>query len=373
MTNKEYYMNLALQMAEAVMGQTSPNPVVGCVIVKNGDVVGMGVHMKAGDDHAEVNALNEAGDLANEADLYVTLEPCSHFGKTPPCADLIIAKNIRNVFIASMDPNPLVSGRGIDKLREAGIYVETGILEKEATRVNKYFFHYIKTKKPFVTLKTAVTLDGKTAAQSGDSKWITSEAARMDVHQYRHKHDAILVGINTVIRDNPHLTTRLPQGGKNPIRIILDTHLDIPLESNLLNDQEAKTIVVCGNKAVREKQERLESEKVTVKRMDHVSINIEHLLVWLGEQQITSLFVEGGSKIHGSFLESGHYQEVILYMAAKLLGDPSGLSSFSGNVKTKMSDSHQLQFTSVEMIGADIKVIATPKKNVGEENVYWNN
>ncbi|MEK3887556.1 bifunctional diaminohydroxyphosphoribosylaminopyrimidine deaminase/5-amino-6-(5-phosphoribosylamino)uracil reductase RibD [Bacillus sp. FSL K6-3431] len=373
MSTKKFYMKLALQMAGAVIGQTSPNPVVGCVIVKDGRILGTGVHMKAGDAHAEVNALHQATDETDGADLYVTLEPCSHYGKTPPCADLIIAKKLRNVFIASLDPNPLVSGKGVEKLRQAGIHVETGICEEEATQLNKYFFHYIQTKKPYVTMKSAVTLDGKTASTSGDSKWITSEAARLDVHQYRHRNDAILVGINTVIRDNPHLTTRLPQGGKHPIRIVLDTHLDIPMESNLLIDNKSSTIIVCGNEADKNKQEQIESKNVTVKRMAYTHIHIEHLLDWLGEEQITSLFVEGGGTVHGSFLESGHFQEVIMYIAPKLLGDNTGSPSFGGSAKKLMSESHLLQFQSLEMIGPDIKVVAIPEKNGGESDVHRNN
>ncbi|MBS4204212.1 bifunctional diaminohydroxyphosphoribosylaminopyrimidine deaminase/5-amino-6-(5-phosphoribosylamino)uracil reductase RibD [Lederbergia citrea] len=370
MATKEMYMKLALEMAEAVVGQTSPNPTVGCVVVKDGIIIGMGAHMKAGDAHAEVNALNDAGDGAKGADLYVTLEPCSHYGKTPPCTDLIIAKQIRNVYIASLDPNPLVSGRGVEKLLQAGINVKTGICEDEAINLNKYFFHYIKTKKPYVTLKTAVTLDGKTAATSGDSKWITSEASRLDVHEYRHKHDAILAGINTIIRDNPHLTTRLPRGGKNPIRIILDTHLAIPLSSNLLIDKQAPTIIVCGSDADGEKQGKIEQTGATVKRMAQTKIEMSDLLQWLGEEQITSLFVEGGSTVHGSFLESGFFQEIIMYMAPKLLGDSTGFPAFGGAKKSLMAESYPLHFKSVELIGPDLKVVAIPAKCGGDEDIH---
>ncbi|MBS4210727.1 bifunctional diaminohydroxyphosphoribosylaminopyrimidine deaminase/5-amino-6-(5-phosphoribosylamino)uracil reductase RibD [Bacillus sp. FJAT-50079] len=372
MTAKESYMRLAIQMAKVTIGQTSPNPAVGCVVVKDGKVVGVGVHAKAGEAHAEVNALNQAGADAKGADLYVTLEPCSHVGKTPPCADLIIAKKIRNVFIASIDPNPLVAGEGIEKLRRAGINVEIGICEDDAITLNKYFFHFLKTKKPYVTLKTAVTFDGKTAASTGDSKWITSEAARSDVHQYRHKHDAILVGINTVIRDNPSLTTRLPQGGKNPIRIVLDTHLKISMDSNLLTDHEAPTMIVCGNKADPYKQEQIEKTGAKVKRMPQPDVQIRHLLEWLGEENIISLFVEGGSRVHGTFLESGNYQELIIYIAPKILADRMAFPAFDGTAKTLMAENKPVQFQSVEMVGPDLKVIATPVKCGGEEDVHGN-
>lgn len=372
MAMKEDYMKLALKLAEAVIGQTSPNPAVGCVVVKDGNVIGMGAHLTAGEAHAEVHALEQAGEEAAGADLYVTLEPCSHYGKTPPCADLIIEKKIRNVFIAVMDPNPLVSGSGVEKLRQAGITVETDLCKEEAMQLNKFFFHFIKTKKPFVTLKTAVTFDGKTAASTGDSKWITSEAARQDVHLYRHRHDAILTGINTVIRDNPHLTTRLPQGGKNPIRIVLDTHLDIPLRSNLVNDQAAQTIIVCGSEANEAKQQEIERAGVKVKKMDEPSVQIEPLLEYLGEEQITSLFVEGGSTVHGSFLEKGSFQEIIMYMAPKFLGDPMGISAFGGSPKQLMAESKQLHFKSIEMIGQDIKIVAVPEESEGEVHVHRN-
>ncbi|MGX1264102.1 riboflavin biosynthesis protein RibD [Rossellomorea marisflavi] len=210
------YMKLALQLARSAQGQTSPNPVVGAVVVKDGSVVGTGSHLKAGGPHAEVHAIREAGEKAKGADIYVTLEPCSHHGRTPPCADLIIESGIKRVFIACKDSNPLVGGEGIERLKEAGINVHLGMGEPEGLELNKHFFHFIRTGTPYVTLKSAVTLDGRTASSSGDSKWITTELSRMDVHYDRHRHDAIVVGVNTIIQDNPHLTTRLPQGGKKP-------------------------------------------------------------------------------------------------------------------------------------------------------------
>lgn len=360
MGDKHFYMNLAIQLAESVVGQTSPNPAVGCVVVKNGQILGMGAHMKAGEPHAEVNALKQAGEKAEGADLYVTLEPCSHTGRTPPCADLIIEKKIRRVFIAGLDPNPVVAGNGAAKLRNAGIPVEYGICEQHAEKLNKFYFYFMKTKKPFITLKTAVTFDGKTAASSGNSKWITSDEARLDVHHYRHRHDAILVGINTVLYDNPHLTTRLPQGGKNPIRIVLDTHLKIPMECNLLNDNAALTIIVCGKHANKQKRRAIEEKGIKVKKMSAEKIEIEPLLDWLGEEQILSVFVEGGSSVHSSFIDSGFFQEMIMYMAPKLLNDGKGTSAFAGIPKQSLQDSIPLVFKSIEQIGPDIKVIVEP-------------
>ncbi|HEY4553951.1 MAG TPA: bifunctional diaminohydroxyphosphoribosylaminopyrimidine deaminase/5-amino-6-(5-phosphoribosylamino)uracil reductase RibD [Bacillaceae bacterium] len=365
MAGKDYYMDLALKLAASVLGQTSPNPAVGCVVVKEGEIVGMGAHLKAGEGHAEVHALEQAGEKAAGADLYVTLEPCSHYGRTPPCADMIIARKVKRVYIASLDPNPLVSGRGAEKLRRAGILVETGIHEEEAENLNKYFFHYMRTKWPYVTLKAAVTLDGKTAASTGDSKWITSEEARVDVHLYRHRHDAILAGIQTVIHDNPQLTTRLPQGGRNPLRIVLDTDLRIPLESRLLTDKAAPSWIVCGRFAESEKQEQLEHLGARVKRMDTERIDIRSLLEWLGKEQIMSVFVEGGSRIHGSFIDEGLFQELVMYVAPKTLADHSGFSAFAGMPKSKMEESKKLQFTTVEQVGPDIKIVAVPIKEGG--------
>lgn len=208
-------MELALNLAEATIGQTSPNPSVGAVVVKDGQLLGVGTHLKAGEPHAEVHAIAQAGQKAKGADIYVTLEPCAHYGKTPPCAELLVKSEVKKVYIACLDPNPKVAGKGVKILTEAGIEVEVGIGEQRALKINQSFFHYQNTRRPFITLKAATTLDGKTATVTGDSKWITSEKAREDVHEERHKHDAILVGgRNTVEQDNPSLTTRLPPGWK---------------------------------------------------------------------------------------------------------------------------------------------------------------
>ncbi|WP_409254344.1 bifunctional diaminohydroxyphosphoribosylaminopyrimidine deaminase/5-amino-6-(5-phosphoribosylamino)uracil reductase RibD [Bacillus sp. SCS-153A] len=357
---EQKYMELALSLAEAGKGQTSPNPAVGAVVVKDGEIVGMGAHLKAGEPHAEVHAIRQAGEKAEGADIYVTLEPCAHTGKTPPCANLLVEKKLKRVFIASVDPNPLVAGKGIAILKEAGIEVETGICEKEALALNAHFFHYIQTKTPYVTLKSAVTLDGKTAAYSGDSKWITSEESRLDVHQYRHRHDAILVGVNTVIRDNPLLTTRLPRGGKNPIRVVLDSHLRVPLESAILNVEQAKTIFFCGSKASEEKMGSLRDKGVRVEQLKSPDLPVRSVLRRLGEIGITSLFVEGGSAVHFSFLKEKAYQEVIMYMAPKLIGGSKAFTSFGGQGFPTIAEGDELEFSSIEKVGNDIKIIAKP-------------
>lgn len=368
--NDKYYMNIALNLARTVSGQTSPNPPVGSVVVKDGEVLGFGAHLKAGEAHAEVHALNMAGDNAIGATIYVTLEPCSHHGRTPPCADLIVEKGISRAVIAVTDPNEKVAGRGIEKLRAAGIEVEIGVAEEEAAKINSVFFHYTNTKTPYVTMKSAVSLDGKTATVTGDSKWITGEAARLDVHHYRHTHDAILVGVETVIADNPSLTTRIPNGGKNPTRVILDTSLRTPLDAAVLNDQQADTWIFTG-KDVTGQAMALFKEKSGVDVIQLEQLTIENVLYDLGTKGIMSLFVEGGATVNGSFLEEGRINQLITYMAPKLIGGKTAPTSIEGKGFQTMADTFSLDIKDVEMIGQDIKIIAEPRKE--EADVYRNN
>ncbi|QDP39579.1 bifunctional diaminohydroxyphosphoribosylaminopyrimidine deaminase/5-amino-6-(5-phosphoribosylamino)uracil reductase RibD [Radiobacillus deserti] len=358
---KEEYMGVALSLAEATIGQTSPNPSVGAVLVKDGRIVGMGTHLKHGHEHAEVYAIRQAGKAARNSDLYVTLEPCSHHGKTPPCVDLIIKQNIRKVYVACTDPNPQVAGKGIERLRQSGIEVEVGIQETRARELNRKFFHFIQTNKPYVTLKVAMTLDGKTATADGDSKWITSKDARLDVHRERDIHDAILVGVNTILQDNPQLTTRLPQGGKHPIRIILDTNLRIPKYAQVLVDQQAPTWIFCGKNANADAFTK-EYPYVRVFSLDSEQVELDAVLECLGEERIQSLYVEGGSTIHGQFVAEKLINECHWYIAPKLLGGADAISSVGGASPEKMSEALDLEFGSVKQIGSDLKVIARLKE-----------
>jgi diaminohydroxyphosphoribosylaminopyrimidine deaminase / 5-amino-6-(5-phosphoribosylamino)uracil reductase len=353
-------MKLALELAKGTIGQTSPNPVVGAVLVNDNQIVGMGAHLKAGEPHAEVHAIHMAGEKAAGGTLYVTLEPCSHYGKTPPCSDLVIKTGIKKVFVATTDPNPRVAGTGIDRMKKAGIEVEVGLLQSEARELNNVFFYNILTGLPFVTLKTAVSLDGKTATVTGESKWITGEEARMDVHHWRHKHDAILVGINTVLKDNPSLTTRLPAGGKNPIRIILDTHLRTPKDANVITDQRAPTWIITGTSILPEQEETFKSAGIEIIKMPSTKINIKQLLKVLGERGITSLFVEGGAEVHGSFLKEHAFQQVLTYIAPTLIGGQTAPTSFAGSGFEKMTDAVSLTIKEVKKIGNDLLVIAEP-------------
>lgn len=358
--NDQDYMALAINLASATEGQTSPNPQVGAVLVKNGQIIGMGAHLKAGEPHAEVHAITMAGDKAKDATLYVTLEPCSHFGKTPPCSNLVIESGIKKVFVASVDPNPLVGGAGVKKMLEAGLDVQVGLMEEEAKALNKVFFHYISTGLPYVTLKSATSLDGKIATVTGESKWITGEEARKDVHRFRHSHDAILVGVNTVIKDNPSLTTRLEAGGKNPVRVVLDNTLRTPLDSRIVNDRAAETIIVTGARAEPERIKQFTERGTEVIKLETEKVEVHDMLNKLGDRGITSVYVEGGAEVHGSFLKEKAFQQVIAYIAPKLLGGKNAPASYGGAGIARIEDTVSLEIKDVKQIGQDIRIIAEP-------------
>lgn len=356
--NDREYMNLAISLARATLGQTSPNPSVGAVLVKDGQLVGTGVHLKIGTPHAEVHAIKDAGNSAKGAIMYVTLEPCSHQGKTPPCTDLIITTGIQKIFVATLDPNPLVAGKGVRKLRRAGIEVEVGLCKEEAIQLNEKFFHFIQTNTPFVTIKAGISLDGKIAAKSGDSKWITSPESRQDVHRLRHEHDGILVGINTILQDNPLLTTRRPRGGINPIRIVLDTELKIPTSANVVQDCSTRTIIFTGNQIHLEKKKELERLGVTIISQERATLSLEDVLNTLGEQKIMSVLIEGGSEIHASFIEENAFQKIITYVAPKIIGGQDAIPFVGGAGSELVKLGKQLRFTEFKQLGADLKITA---------------
>lgn len=356
---EEKMMRLALELAKTAEGQTSPNPLVGAVCVKDGQIIGTGAHLKAGMPHAEVHTLQMAGTAAKGADLYVTLEPCAHEGKTKPCTDLIIESGIRRVVIASVDPNPLVSGRGIEQLKLAGIEVSVGVLQKEAEYLNRAFFHFIKYGSPYVTLKAATTLDGRLASDCGDSKWISSESSRADVHALRHTHDAILVGVETVLHDNPFLTTRLPHGGKNPIRIILDRQLRTPETANVITDGAVETIIFTLDQA--EVNPKLTAyPNVSIEQIPASEPFLKEVLHRLAKRKIMTLFVEGGSRIHTSFIHEQLANELYLYIAPKLIGN--GVSLLMDKSRKLIKDSEEVTFLSVDKIGDDLRIHAQFQK-----------
>ncbi|TCS81067.1 bifunctional diaminohydroxyphosphoribosylaminopyrimidine deaminase/5-amino-6-(5-phosphoribosylamino)uracil reductase RibD [Tepidibacillus fermentans] len=366
--NDQYYMQLAIDMAQRTKGQTSPNPIVGAVVVNNGRIVGLGTHLKAGEPHAEIHALNMAGEMAKGSTLYVTLEPCSHYGKTPPCAERIIKEKVKRVVISNVDPNPLVAGKGIELMKNAGIEVVVGVLEKEAKRLNETFYKYITSQRPFVTVKTAMTLDGKIATFTGNSQWITGEKARRYVHQLRHEHDAIMVGIGTVLKDNPSLTVRMEQLGIQPIRVVIDTTLKIPMDSKLILDQQAPTWIFTTEQASEEKVEKLKDMGIkVVQTKGDKDVPLKEVLHYLGRNQITSVLVEGGSSLVGRLFDERLIDKYIAFIAPKLIGGSSSLTSIGGKGIENMSDAVQLIDITIERYENDICITGYPSYQGMEE------
>ena len=364
MKTDEEYMRLALDLAASAKGNTNPNPVVGAVIVKNGVIVGTGLHRKAGEPHAEVHAFNMAQQHAEGSALYVTLEPCSHYGKTPPCANLVKESKVSRVVVATRDPNPEVAGRGIQLLRDAGIQVDVGILEKEAQKLNERFIHNMLTKRPFVISKFAMTLDGKLATYNGHSKWITGEVSRKDVHTLRNEVDGILVGVGTVIADNPALTTRLTElDGKNPTRIILDSSLRTPLDAQVLQTEEAKTIIVTSKEVDSNRVKEYESKgaKVLFVSKRNSGLDLEEVLSELYQQGLTDILVEGGGAINSAFLNAGLIDKYYIYIAPKVLGGKESITPFTGENPESMDAAKQLYFDEFQKFGEDLRIIAYPK------------
>lgn len=339
----EKYMDLALELAEKGRGYVNPNPMVGAVVVKNGEIVGKGWHKYFGGPHAEVYALDEAGEKAEGATIYVTLEPCSHFGKTPPCVEKIKKFKIKKCVIACLDPNPLVAGRGKKILEEAGIEVVVGVREKEAKSLNKVFMKYITEKNPYLFLKCAITLDGKIATNYNDSKWITNEKSREKVQHLRHEYMGIMVGINTLINDNPRLTARV-ENGINPYRIVVDPHLRIPLESNFvsLGSEDEKSIVITSLENMNnEKISELEKNKIKIVYMEGYDFSVDEILKKIGELKIDSVLLEGGSYLISKAFAENRIDGGEIFVAPKILG--GGLPFIQGFDFKEMKDCFKLE------------------------------
>jgi diaminohydroxyphosphoribosylaminopyrimidine deaminase / 5-amino-6-(5-phosphoribosylamino)uracil reductase len=360
--NDEFYMRMALNLAEGASGQTGVNPVVGCVVVKEGRIVGMGAHLKRGEGHAEVLALNMAGDQARGATAYVTLEPCSHHGSTPPCCDRLIHEAVSRVVVAAADPNPLVAGRGIGRLREAGIEVKVGVLEQQAVLQNEAFRKFIVTGMPFVTLKTALTLDGRIATRTGHSRWITGPQAREAVHTLRHRHQGIMVGVDTVIADDPELTTRLSVPGLHPTRIIVDSSLRTPLNSRALNDA-APAVVLATEQAAADasKLEQLRDAGVDVMFCGNgPRVDLTLAMKQLAEKGISSILLEGGGVLNGAMLQAGLVDKVMLFYAPLIIGSEGAPSAFTYTGPEQMSSALRLCRVSMESYGEDWCVMGYP-------------
>lgn len=367
MQKKEEYMRRALELARKGEGHTSPNPMVGCVVVKDGRIISEGYHEKYGEFHAERNALTRCTEDTAGADLYVTLEPCCHQGKTPPCTDIIIEKKIARVFVGSMDSNPLVAGKGVQILRDHGIYVETGILDAECRKLNEVFYHYIATKTPFVVMKYAMTLDGKIACATGDSKWVTGEIARTQVHRMRGRYRGIMVGIGTVLADDPMLNCRV-EGGVDPVRIICDSNLRIPTESQIVKTaSDIETIVACSQEALeserkQEKIRRLKEAGIQIIGTEGAhGVNLVELMKKLGGQNIDSILQEGGGTLNASALEDGIVNKVYAYIAGKLIGGMDARSPVEGMGIDRMADAITLQNVEIEKLGDDFCIVGYVK------------
>ena len=353
MTGQDY-MKRALELAKKGAGHTSPNPMVGCVVVKDGRIVTEGYHERYGEFHAERNALTRCEEDLTGAEMYVTLEPCCHQGNTPPCTDIIIERGIGKVYVGSMDPNPKVAGKGVKILQEHGIEVETGVLEKECLALNEIFFYYITTGIPYVAMKYAMTLDGKIASCTGDSKWVTGETARHHVHELRKQYSAILAGIGTVLADDPMLNCRIEEG-VDPVRVVCDSSLRIPLSSQLVKTAGDIPVIVAYAKENPEKEKALLQagvELISAGRDGRVDLAV--LMRELGKRKIESVLVEGGGAIHGSVLKSGLVQKIYCYLAPKLIGGREAGSPVEGDGFSRMKDALPVKEMEILPLGEDI-------------------
>lgn len=352
------YMKRALELAALGKGNVSPNPMVGAVIVKNGKIIGEGYHNRYGDNHAEVNAFENSTEDVRGAIMYVTLEPCAHYGKTPPCAKRIVEEGIKKVVIGVLDPNPLVAGKGVKILKDAGIEVVVGVLEEECRKINEIFMKYIETSRPFVLMKYAMSLDGKISTVTGKSKWISCEESRRDVHELRNNLSAIMVGINTVIKDNPMLNCRI-EGGNNPIRIIVDSKLRTPLDSNIVNTADKiRTIVATTDKVDNDKIKALEekSVEVLIVKTKDGRVDISKLMNKLGEKKIDSILLEGGSELNFSCMQEGIVDKVRIYIAPMVLGGHNAKGAVGGKGVTEILDAFRIEDIDVSTLGSDIVV-----------------
>lgn len=353
----DYFMNIALNLALKAKGNTSPNPMVGALVVKNGRIIGRGYHERAGLAHAEIIALNEAGKNAKGATLYVTFEPCAHFGRTPPCVDSIIKSGIREVIIGMVDLNPLNNGKGILMLKEGGIKVRVGFLEDKLKKINESFIKYITKKMPFVTVKVAESLDGRLATKTGDSKWITSDKSRALSHRMRQNYDAIMVGVNTVLRDNPKLDTWFSK--KHPKKIIVDSQLSVPQDANIFSGHSQVILVTLPAKPGQETENRkILSQKTKVLEVKEKAgqINLKDMLKKLAQLEITNILVEGGGTLNGSLFDEGLVDKVLFFISPKIIGGKDAIGSVMGRGISRMDKAIKLKDLSLKRIGEDFLV-----------------
>ncbi len=358
MTEDERYMQKALELAQKGRGRVEPNPMVGALVVKDGNILAEGWHEYFGGPHAEMVALEKAGKEARGATLYVTLEPCAHHGKTPPCVEKIISSGVRKVAFPLTDPNPLTSGKGRQALLEAGIEVAEGVLKEEAGKLNAPFFKLMTTGMPYVIAKWAMSLDGKTATRTGDSRWVSSEESRKYVHKVRSQVDAVVVGINTVLRDDPLLTSRIP-GGRNPRRIVLDSHARLPMDCKLLATLgESEVIIATTASALRERLEALRKTgcEVLILKGDERGVDPVEFLKTLGQRQYTNILLEGGGSLTASFLEKGLIDRVMVFISPKLIGGVEAKSPVGGTGAANVREALRLKEIQVTTLVEDILI-----------------
>lgn len=355
------HMKRALTLARKGIGKTSPNPAVGCVIVKNGTVIGEGWHKKAGEPHAEIHALEMAGGAARGSDVYVTLEPCCHSGKTPPCSEALIRAGVKRVVAGMSDPNPRVSGGGLAALKQAGIETSCGVLEDACLALNRPFIKHITTGMPYVTYKCAMTLDGNIATITGESRWISCEESRKYVHRMRSHMDAVMVGVDTVIADNPQLTVRQVRG-KNPLRVIVDTRLRTPESFNVLKKQLSSKTIIATTESNPRVHLRYLKQGVTIVVCDEYEgrVSMKDLLQKLGAMGVQSILLEGGGRLAGNMLLNSLIDELVFFVAPKIIGN-DGFAPFTLIGLTKMEQAVRLVFTDVSRSGVDIIIHARPE------------
>ena len=365
MEQDRQYMKMALELAQKGMGFTAPNPMVGAVIVKNGRIIGQGYHRKYGELHAEREALAACTEEPEGASIYVTLEPCCHYGKQPPCVNAILEAGIRRVIIGSSDPNPLVAGKGIRILKDHGIEVTENILKEECDKLNEAFFYYIQNKKPYVVMKYAMTMDGKIAAYTGESKWVTGEAARIHVQEQRLKYTGIMVGVGTVLADDPMLTCRL-ENSRNPVRIICDSHLRTPLTSKIVRTAKTIPTILASSSKDQQKIKNYEEMGCQVlyvpEKNGHIDLN--RLMELLGAEKIDSILLEGGGSLNWSALESGIVQKVQTYIAPKLFGGEEAKTPVEGKGFPDPASAVLLKNSEMIRLGDDFLIESGVKRNV---------